>query len=173
MREKIRPLVLVLLLILTASTVSAAVQFDIQGKASVFRAADGDTLILTGVEDRHYWALKKRSGDQRHFWDKYRSVKVRIGNLMVEESSHKDKRRNTAFGRQVAGYVKDLMEGRSVNYRCWDIGDYGRPICSVSFSGTDLGIHLIERGMGRYGTGYGPHPYLHSQYQRAAKAGAR
>ncbi|MEZ9708869.1 thermonuclease family protein [Vibrio breoganii] len=157
---------LLVLLSLLSSFALASPDF-VRGEAVVYRVIDGDTFTLNVTSGLDYNELKSfgvESGSERYFNDKYQSFRVRLANVDTEESVHSDPSRNTEFGKLTSRYVKELIEGESVGYMCWDFGKYDRAICSLALKGQDLGYLLISEGYSDYVTRYGRHPYLHKEY---------
>ena len=83
-------------------------------------------------------------------------------NLNIEKLN-----KNTKAGEYSSQYLKKLIEKKNVNFTCWKQGDYDRYICSVSYKGNDIGIHMIENDHSKYITYFGKHPYMHTAYKRA------
>ncbi len=139
------------------------------GTGVVYRVVDGDTMIVTadsrGVYDQLKGAATKNK-EKKHFNDKYGSFKVRIGNINTPESVHRNQAKNTVEGKYASDYVKKNWEKQEVSFVCWDFGHYGRPICSLSSNGIDLGADLIEKGYSTYEYKWGKHPFLHSMYMK-------
>lgn len=144
--------------------------FDISGTGSIYKASDGDTFWVTGIEEGAYKQLWAYSQDPRHFNHKYRSVKMRIGGVDTAESVHHNKALNTAHGATISDHMKDVATNQSARFRCWTIGKYKRPICAVSLDNIgDIGLYLIRNDFSPYVTRFGRHPYLHNAYVSAAR----
>jgi len=157
-----------LIALLGALFFSQAQAFDVQGSGYIYRAVDGDTYWVSGIEPQVYRQLYSQSRDSDHFNDRYRSVKMRLGAVDTAESVHTNEARNTLRGKSISAHMKRLTEDQQVTFRCWDVGKYGRPICSVSASNIgDIGLYLIQNGFSEYVTHWGRHPYLDAQYRRA------
>lgn len=153
------------------------------GVGTVSWVADGDTMRVSGIDDAVYWALKRHAEAAQErtsrnlrvnsrFNDEHRSMLVRIGNIDAPESVHHDPSRNTPEGRAASEYVENLMTGREVEFTCWRIGFFGRPICSLHGGDFgpefDLGVHLIELGYAEYVDRFGLHPFWSERYIEAA-----
>ena len=152
--------------------IAGNLSFDtrISGAGEVYRAKDGDTLIVNVRDESVYLALKQRATsktEQGHFNDKYRSIVVRLAGVDTPESVHPDQSRNSQSGASASSFTKALTEGRSVRFLCYDFGRYGRLICNVEVNQYDLGLRLIEAGHATYTAKYGAHPYLHDVYLQA------
>lgn len=162
-------------LLVTASMNIAAFQrgYDtITSTGSVHRVIDADTFIinLNGAAAYNQLAEAAQNDPQRlrHFNDTYQSIRVRLANIDTPESVHPDASRNTEEGRLLSQQVKVMLEGQATSVGCWDWGDFGRAICSITLpNGDDLGHWLIENGHSDYVTRWGRHPYLDSEYQAA------
>lgn len=142
----------------------------ISGAGEVYRAKDGDTLIVNVRDDTVYQALKQRATSEKersHFNDRHRSIVVRLGGIDTPESVHPDQSRNTQAGSSASTFTKTLTEGRAVRFLCYDFGRYGRLICNLEVNQYDLGLRLIEAGHATYTAKYGVHPYLHDVYLQA------
>lgn len=144
----------------------------IEGEGFVYRVVDGDTYIVNVKEPKVYAALKssaRTSNEKKYFDDKYRSFKIRLGNIDTAESKHYDASRNSQKGVETSDYVKKKLNKQNIAFTCWDFGKYGRAICSVRLGGVDLGLHLIQQGFSSYYTSFGSHPYLDSEYSNASR----
>ncbi|ADC73271.1 nuclease (SNase domain protein) (plasmid) [Thioalkalivibrio sp. K90mix] len=170
-------------IVLTGAPVIAGETFEAQGQAVVGWIADGDTMRVERIDPEIYNRIRQEAeAEQRRvdrdlrvderFRDSERSMLVRIGNIDTPESVHPDPSRNTPEGKAASEYVKDLMADRTVNFVCWDIGHWGRPICSLyggeMGEGFDLGVHLVNEGHAEYIDNFGPHPYWPEAYEEAA-----
>ncbi|WP_019025300.1 MULTISPECIES: thermonuclease family protein [unclassified Thioalkalivibrio] len=161
-----------------------ATPFQVHSNGTVSWVADGDTMRVQ-IDNRSAYETLKREArglqstvdrDLRvndRFRDRDMSALVRIGNIDTPESVHEDESRNTEEGAQASAYVKELMEGTRVELVCWDIGHWGRPICSL-YGGDhgdrfDLGVHLVQKGYAEYVGSFGAHPYWDDEYRRAAQ----
>ena len=157
--------------------------FEVKGAGVVTWVADGDTMRVRIDDASAYRALRSRAEVEQQqtsrnlrvrdrFHDSSNSMLVRVGNIDTPESVHPDASRNTDEGRAASAYVKDLLSDKRVEFVCWDIGYWGRPICSLYNGdlghGVDLGVHLVEKGHAEYVNGFGAHPYWDEQYRAAA-----
>ena len=144
--------------------------FDISGTGTVYKAVDGDTFWISGIEDDVYEQLWAYSRDRDNFRHEYRSAKIRIGNVDTPESVHKNSALNTERGMSVSEHMKDIAKGQKASFRCWTIGKYGRPICAVNLDNIgDVGLYLIRNNFSPYITRFGRHPYMHNAYAGAAQ----
>lgn len=144
----------------------------VSGSGVVYRVLDGDTYDINIDDQDVYNKLKATattSKELSYFKDKYKNFRVRLGNIDTAESTHYDSSRNTLAGKNTSTYVKELLSKEKVNFYCWDYGRYGRAICSVTFSGGDVGIHLIKNGHSEYVTSFGINPFFHEEYKKASK----
>jgi len=147
----------------------ASQAFDVSGTGVVWRAVDGDTFWISDIEPGTYGLLWSHSRNPDHFNQKHSSIKMRIGGVDRAESNHKDKRKNTAQGRAISDHMKPISAGQAAQFRCWTIGDHGRPICAIELQNIgDIGLYLIKKGLSPYVTYWGRHPYLDDIYRRAA-----
>ncbi len=87
---------------------------------------------------------------------------VRVGNVDTAESE-------TVAGQEAEQFARSLLEGQRGTLYCWDIGYYGRPICSFWTNGWEYGQTLIEKGYSVYETRYGRHPLFDTEYTAAHK----
>lgn len=181
-------IIAVLLGALAAPEAGASPQFTKTGSGTVYWVADGDTMIVSGIAEDVYRAIRRHAeAAQRatsrnlrvddRFNDRHRSMLVRIGNIDAPESVHHDPSLNTDQGQAAADYVRHLLTDREVEFVCWRIGFFGRPICSL-YGGEfgldfDLGVHLIEKGLAEYVDRFGLHPFWPQRYIDASKADAR
>lgn len=156
-------------LISIISSVFLSVQSPVYGEGEIVRVVDGDTYVLR-VGTSELLSMME-SGVSSKIVDKSDlSVKLRMFGINTPESVHPDKRKNTKEGVEISKYVKSYLNGREVEYICFGIGYYGRPLCSIGVEGRDFGIHLIENCMSDYVTKYGEHPYFHDEYEAAMKS---
>lgn len=147
---------------------SSAQAFDIQGSGYIYRAADGDTYWVSDIQPQAYRQLFSQSRDPDHFNDRYRSVKMRLGATDTAESVHRDEARNTLRGKTISAFMGQLTKNQKVTFRCWDIGDYDRPICSIKAANIgDIGLYLIKNNFSEYVTYWGRHPFLDAEYRQA------
>ncbi len=163
-------IVMALLSFFIAASVSAMSENDmISGNGFVYRVIDGDTFIVNVDSDKVYGALKgaaKTSNEKKHFNDKYKAFKIRLGNIDTAESKHVDVSRNSQAGADTSAYVKSKLNKQKISFSCWNFGKYGRAICSVRLGGKDLGLHLLKKGYSSYYTSFGRHPYLDNEYSK-------
>ena len=92
------------------------------------------------------------------------SFKVRLLNVGTEESAHRNPKKNTEFGRLSSQVAKRELSGQRVVFKCKGVGKYGRPLCSIYVNGNDFGQGLVERGISRYVTSWGVHPWADKGY---------
>lgn len=146
-----------------------------QGWAVVSNVVDGDTFWLRPDSAEQIALISEWTRGKNIRGGKF---KVRLKGIDTPESVHPDRSRNTDFGREVSRIVKSELTGERVYYVCFEVGYYGRPICSVLLDeNTIYDVTLIERGYSKYETRYGKHPLWDAVYKdaedraRAAKAG--
>lgn len=157
---------LIFLLAALAATTASAI--DVSGTGSVYRAVDGDTFWITGVNRQAYDQLWSASRDPNNFNPKYQSVKIRIGGVDTAESVHTDQSRNSPRGNVISEHMKSVSADQPASFRCWDVGKYGRPICAIQLKNIgDIGLYLIEKDFSTYVTRFGNHPYYDSAYRQA------
>jgi|AntDeeMinimDraft_5_1070356.scaffolds.fasta_scaffold38520_1 endonuclease YncB( thermonuclease family) len=143
--------------------------FEIEGSGTVYRAVDGDTYWVSNIEPAVYQALLAESRNRDHFNDRYRSVKIRLGAVDTAESVHADAAKNTLRGQSISEHMKRVSKDQQARFRCWDVGRYGRPICSISLSNIgDIGLYLIRNQFSDYVTHWGSHPFMDGAYRSAA-----
>jgi len=158
----------------------AAEDFDLRGQGTIIHVTDGDTFIIKADSARSVSLLRQKAAanEQRYqrdlnIDDRFRlqeqTFVVRVGNIDTEESVHVDRSKNTAAGQYASSYAKKLLFQERVNYRCWEIGYYGRAICSIWSSEWEFGSHMINSGFSTYITKYGRHPFLHQRYLNASQ----
>jgi len=141
----------------------------IHGVGSIYRVVDGDTLMMN-VSQSDYNKFKTVSNStykEGNLTDKYKTVKMRIASINTEESAHRDTSRNTAKGKASSNYLKSWASKETGEFRCYDHGDYGRPICTVSVNGRDIGYDMIKNGHSDYVTFFGKNPYYDKKYSLA------
>lgn len=158
-----------------------ALALDVTTTGTVTWVADGDTFRFS-ADDRSVWqalrdeAAKKQGATGRdmrvgsRFLSADASFLVRLANVDTAESRHPDATRNTRAGAMAAQHVKSLITGVRATVRCWEIGYYGRPICSLWMGDLELGSHLIRAGYSDYEFEYGRHPTLDREYREAQQA---
>jgi endonuclease YncB( thermonuclease family) len=139
------------------------------GEAFVYKVIDGDTLYVS-LNKNSYNKFKEAAdteGKKSNLNDKYQSIKFRIGSIDTEESVHRTANKNTVGGKEASKYLAGWAEKQTVKYACYQHGFYGRPICSVSVNGKDIGETMIANGYSNYVTKYGRHPFLDKEYRKA------
>lgn len=166
-----------LMIALSGNAYADRTRFDISSPATIEYVIDGDTVILS-LADRNAWdnlrqhALQAQSDRQRNLQVPNRfkagsnEITVRIANINTEESVHRDASRNTQAGERASRFAKSQFVGEAT-VRCFEIGYYGRPICSVSTMDGDWGEIMIANGMSAYISKWGRHPFLHQRYAAA------
>lgn len=152
-------------------------RFAIKGTATVTYVVDGDTMDVS-ADSQESWndlraeAYRAQESYQRDmnvdrtFKPQGNSFRVRIGGIDTPESVHRDKRKNTPEGKIASNYAKSIIDGKRVNYACWEIGYYGRPICSIYTDQMDFATAMMEAGHTEYVTKYGRHPFWHDHYRQ-------
>lgn len=180
-----KSLLIKLSIILLGSTApSWGYAFEASGTGQVVHVSDGDTFTVV-ADSAESWeqvrteAVKKQQRTDRdlnvskRFNASERSFVIRVGNIDTAESVHPDSSRNSRAGKVASNYARDLLLGERVSFTCWDIGYYGRAICSVWNDEWEFGSHMIARGLSRYETEYGEHPYWHEGYLKAERSAQR
>ncbi|WP_157665680.1 thermonuclease family protein [Marinobacter salarius] len=175
-----KPLLQFLALTITSLYAVAAIagmEFDLRGEGGIDYVIDGDTAFVE-MKDRAVWTQlrnqalikQKQTGRDLNIGDNFRaygnvlSVKVRMGHIDTAESEHRDESKNTASGEAASTYAKNLFSDDPATFVCWEIGYYGRPICSVQTPDGDWGKLMIEGGYATYITKWGKHPLFHREY---------
>ncbi|MCP8900631.1 thermonuclease family protein [Gilvimarinus xylanilyticus] len=146
--------------------------FELKSKGEIVWVADGDSFrfrpdnALMWVKLKSF--AKTRDGKTTHslrvddrFHLKDMSFLVRVGNVGTAESG-------TTQGRLAEQFARSVLEGAEGTLYCWDIGYYGRPICSFWTDNWEYGQALIEKGYSDYETRYGEHPRFHKKYLKAS-----
>jgi len=163
--------------LLAPSQVSASelsISSPIYAEGRIYKAADGDTIRIN-LPEKSFSQFQRVDYPRaiEHMNDRYRSILVRLGGVNAKESVHYDSRKNTKEGRDASGFMKSIAtNGRPVLLACWDVGDKGRPICSVQLKAFsepeqgDLGALLIKAGYSEYVTYWGEHPFHHDLYKQ-------
>lgn len=143
----------------------------IEGTGKVYRVVDGDTIVVNvdSASFSRFVELANTDDKKKHLNHQYKSVKFRIANVNTAESVHKIKSKNTAAGKTASNYLTRLVDKKSVRFKCYDHGDYGRPICVVATGNKDLSYNIILNGYSEYVTAWGKNPYYHSNYQSAER----
>lgn len=152
----------------------AAYGFELESKGRVVWVADGDSFRFKPDNALMWVRLKKHAqnkqleaGRSMRVVDRFRaddlSFLLRVGNVDTAEPA-------TQAGRLSEAFSKALLEGESGTLYCWDIGYYGRPICSFWTRNWEFGEVLIKKGHSDYVTKFGRHPRLHQEYLRAVQA---
>jgi len=155
--------------------------FEIAGAGQVTYVADGDTFRVEADDSEVWQALRQQAAQEQQKTNRNLNVDqrfdaptnsfvIRVGNIDTAESVHPDASRNSAAGKRASEYAQDLLRNQEVSFICWDIGYYGRVICSVWNEQWEFGSHMIARGLSPYITEYGQHPFWHEGYQKAAQA---
>lgn len=160
---------------------SSAFAFEVAGTGQVTKVADGDTFTVSAESTGSWEALRSHAAAKQEnsgrdldvgqrFGADNQSFVIRVGNIDTAESVHPDQSRNSKAGKVASNYARDLLLGERVSFRCWDIGYYGRAICSVWNDQWEFGSHMIARGLSHYVTDYGEHPFWHDGYQKAERS---
>jgi endonuclease YncB( thermonuclease family) len=164
-----------LALILSAFTISVSAVEMASGRGKIVRVYDGDTFMVEsdGAAFASVKAMAWRLTDGGEY-PKLRinptqkTFVVRLGNVDTPESVHRDKSRNSVEGKMASMFAKENFSGSNVSFACWDVGKYGRFICSIKDDKQDFGLQLMAAGHTDYVTCWGKHPYLHKEYSKAA-----
>lgn len=145
-------------------------------QGTVYRVIDGDTYVVN-VDDAAFARFQAAAGkDQRrnrYLDPRFNSIRVRLANVDTPESVHANPKMNTQAGRDASAAVKRLIEGKQVEVRCHDWGQYGRSICNVLLGGSDVGLWLIQQGHSEYVSRWGKNPYMHREYTQAMRQRGR
>lgn len=152
---------------LMATNASAFNVFNEVGK--VVKVVDGDTLVVE-ANQRLYSGLSIIANSRsRSLKSRYGTITIRVANINTPESVHRDESKNTVEGVVASNFAKKLLsQGDYVTLSCWDVGKYGRAICSVDKNGSDFGLAMIRGGHSEYITCFGKHPVQHERYKKAA-----
>lgn len=167
-------------LVLTLSVLLPAAvfaDFPVRSTGVVEWVADGDTFRFKADNSAAFSILRQAAEDKDKATDRDLRVEdrfhsdgsflVRLSNVDTAESKHPDASRNTKAGEEAAAYVKALIEGKNATIECYEVGYWGRAICSLWTDEFELGTHLISRHYSDYLTRYGRHPRLDSEYRQA------
>lgn len=175
-----RTLIAMGLMLALASTASHAYQGGyetVSSHGTVYRVVDADTFVVN-LHDRDSYLdlVAAANGDperEQYFNNRYQSIRIRLAGANTAESDHNDPSLNTLEGKAISRQMTGLLEKRETQVHCFDWGDHGRAICSLSFdNGVDVGEWLISEGHSPYVTNWGRHPYYDERY-RAAEEYAR
>lgn len=148
------------------------------GIGVIDKVSDGDTFTVR-TEQGEDWrpikvlAEKKGKGKRLRMNQLDKTFVVRLAGVDTPESVHPNPARNSAEGRAASQYVKKRYDGAIVKFSCWDVGKYGRFICSLEDKVGDIGLDILAQGHSQYVACWGKHPFLHSQYKKAAIMGVR
>lgn len=146
---------------LCISGVQAAPHYYTEGVGSIYIVIDGDTLIMTGMNEDAFEDLSKRAAS-KYVNKKYRSIRMRIGGINTDELG-------TRTGEEAKIFLKDRAEKKGASYGCYDVGKYGRLICHVQFGAekSDIGALMIGSGRSIYVKKFGliPVAELDRQYR--------
>ncbi|WP_049722715.1 hypothetical protein [Gilvimarinus polysaccharolyticus] len=155
--------------------------FEVQGEGEVVWVADGDSFYFKPDDTLMWEKLKRRArdkqvetgrwlrvGDRFKYEDK--SFLVRVGNVNTAESAPLGQGNSTAAGQLATAFAKQVLMGTRGTLFCWDIGYYGRPICSFWTHDWEYGQRLIANDHSDYVTKYGRHPRFHKKYVGAMQA---
>lgn len=153
---------------------SSLAMADAKGVGTIIKVVDGDTyrvqtnfigfnqMVKLAIENVGKTDITKAQISPRS-----KTFTVRLGGINTPESKHPDKSRNTQAGVRASEFA-DSFYGKEVVFHCWDMGKYGRAICSLAVDGKDIGLSLIEEGHSPYVTCWGKHPTMHRAYLNAA-----
>lgn len=132
---------------------ASELNFTANGTGSIYRVIDGDTIIATGISSPAFETLAKYVAP-KYVNHKYRSVRIRIDGINTAESG-------TVRGEAATQFLVARAEKANVQFRCYDVGDFGRALCNVMFgpNNTDIGSLMIRNGYSRYFTKYGGVPF--------------
>tara|TARA_B100002019_G_C21232361_1_gene580781 strand:+ start:866 stop:1411 length:546 start_codon:yes stop_codon:yes gene_type:complete len=146
----------------------SAQQLSDYGK--IYSVKDGDTFEVSTDRENIEDLLSQNLVSKKNVDFSNNTFTVRLSNVDTEESVHRDKSKNTDFGKETSNMAKKKFLGDVVNYTCYEKGYYGRSICSLSSKEDgDYGNYLISNGYSSYETGFGKHPELHWKYLKSEK----
>lgn len=161
-----------------------AADFNLQSEGQVVWVADGDSFYFK-PRDALMWvklkrrarALQAKTGRLLRLADRFNqddmSFLVRVGNVDTAESAPAGRGKSTAAGRRAEAFAKGLLSHRQGTLYCWEIGYYGRPICSFWTPKWEYGQELIAHGHSDYVTEFGRHPRWHKAYLRVQRNRSR
>ena len=165
--------------VLFAQPAVAQPDWTVTGEGEITWVADGDTFRLRAENHDNFEFLKNKAKLKQQRVERDLSVSerfrddgsflVRVGNIDTSESVHPDESKNSQAGNRASDYAKSFLDGEQVEYVCWEIGYFGRAICSVRTDGWEYGIHMINQGYSDYVTEYGKHPFWHDSYSEAQR----
>lgn len=148
-------------------TLSFSVSADIiKGTGYLSYVVDGDTYWIN-ADKKDVWTRISRDAAPKSVRLKNLRFKARILNIDTEESVHRNKRKNTSFGKKTSQIVSSELADKNVSFICTGVGKYKRPLCSVYLNGKDYALILIKRGLSPYVTRYGRHFSSHKDYVSA------
>ena len=144
----------------------------ILGQGKIFAVVDGDTIIVTHINQRTFnkiSALSTTPEQLENINKKYHSIKIRIASINTAESVHRDESKNTQAGIEASNYLKSwVKKGDVAKFKCYNQGDFGRLICTLNVAGKDIGYDMIRMGHSDYVTRWGKNPYYDAKYRSAA-----
>jgi endonuclease YncB( thermonuclease family) len=155
-----------------------AADFDLQSKGQVVWVADGDSFYFKPQNALMWVKLRQRARQRQastgralriaeRFNREDMTFLVRVGNVNTAESAPAGRGKSTAAGRRAEAFAKQLLSGTKGTLYCWEIGYYGRPICSFWTQEWEYGQRLIAAGHSPYVTRFGRHPRWHKAYLKA------
>lgn len=153
-------------------SLAASASDIIEGTGTINYVTDGDTYWIK-ADRQAVWTQIARDADSKVVRFKDLTFKARILNINTEESVHRNKAKNTAFGKAVSKLVKREITAQKVSFTCNGVGKYKRPLCSVYINGHDYAKSLVERGLSAYITRYGKHFNDHAGYAAAELSAKR
>lgn len=145
---------------------------EVVGKGVVTWVVDGDTYWIKPYSSADFRGITKdaRSSNMRVTEGTF---KTRLLNVDTEESVHRDKSRNTPFGKETSNVMKSRLYQQEVTFYCDGVGNYGRPLCRVETVQGDVGLFLIANGYSKYVTYFGRSKALDSEYVHAEMSARR
>tara|TARA_R110001606_G_scaffold399101_1_gene580709 strand:+ start:1156 stop:1731 length:576 start_codon:yes stop_codon:yes gene_type:complete len=138
----------------------------VQGTGVIDHVVDGDTYWIKADRRTDLSKVIINAKSQNYRLQK-NTFKARILNINTEESVHRQKDKNTSFGKLVSVLVKKELNGKRITFICDGVGYYGRPLCSVYINKQDYALSLVNRGLSPYVTKYGAHFNNHKGYVSA------
>lgn len=155
--------------------------FDLRMRGTITRVVDGDTVIFRPLDSGNWDLIRAKAAEAEKNYQrdlnlnsKYRNqdktFTIRVGNIDTPESRHPDPSRNTPEGKIASAYAKELLTNSDVSVICWEIGFYGRAICSIWNSDFEFGSHMIRKNFSDYITRFGNHPVWHQMYLDAERS---
>lgn len=139
-------------LVLAPAVAASEITYETTGTGYIYRVIDGDTIIASGIDSPAFEVLAERVAPKYVNYE-YRSIRIRIDGINTAESG-------TRRGDEATRFLEQRASRADIQFRCYDVGNFGRALCNVMFGDNiDIGALMIETGRSGYFTKYGGVPY--------------